>query len=472
MDRQYIGRYRITAQLGMGGMGTVVRAVDEVRHRDVAIKLPNDADPNIITRLQRECDVLAQLQHHHIVQVYGSGSDPDLPFYIVMEYVEGASVEDLLRQQGGRLEPRQALKIALGVAEALAHAHKPPLRVIHRDIKPGNILIRQQDGVVKVTDFGIAAVLSERAGSTAVGTMAYVAPEQAMGQGADERSDLYSLGALLYEMLTGERPPRLAVSPARPPSAAPGMEGRLGEMAASVDRLTLGLLESNPNLRRPQRAAEVADELRVILEGPSARRSSVSLSGPSYEPTQRASRPPSFANMPAPVSPRPSVPPVSSYGSYPPPPPVPAPLPAPPPMAPRPSVPGPMYVQQPMVPVVPVGPVVPVVPVVQVVPVVPAIVKPPSSGKAIASLVLGIFAILLACVAVGGIPGILSVIFGHLALGNIRRSEGRLGGQSAAIAGLILGYLSIAVALLVLLSLAQQHGSSSSGVMMAGWKVL
>src|ERR1051326_4127269 len=265
MDRQYIGRYRITGQLGQGGMGTVVRAVDEVRHRDVAIKLPNDTDPQIISRLQRECDVLAKLEHHHIVQVYGSGSDPDLPFYIVMEFIDGTTIEGLMRQQGGRLEPRQALKIAQSVAEALAYAHKAPLRVIHRDIKPSNILIRKKDGAVKVTDFGIAAVLSERAGYTAVGTMAYVAPEQAMGLGADERSDLYSLGALLYEMLTGQRPPKLASSPALPPSSMPGVEGPLGDLAFRVDLLTLSLLEAKPDRRRPQRAAEVVEELRSML---------------------------------------------------------------------------------------------------------------------------------------------------------------------------------------------------------------
>jgi serine/threonine protein kinase len=439
-------------------MGTVVRAVDEVRHRDVAIKLPNEPDPQVISRLQRECDVLAQLEHHHIVQVYGSGSDPDLPFYIVMEYVDGSTVEELLRQQGGRLQPRQALKIALGVAEALAYAHKPPLRVVHRDIKPGNVLIRKSDGVVKVTDFGIAAVLSERAGSTAVGTMAYVAPEQAMGQGADERSDLYSLGALLYEMLTGQRPPRLAVNRASPPSAWPGREPLPPDLAASVDRLTLGLLEGNPNLRRPQRAADVIGELRSMLEGPSAHPASASLSNVSpFAPTERASRPPSSAYPPAPDGPRRSIPPVSSYGAYPPPP-MPAPR-VPPPMPARPPMPISMPPQPqviPVVPVVPVGPVIPVVPVVQVVPVVPVIVKPPSSGKATASLVLGIFAFALALIELGGLLGILAVIFGHLALGDIRRSGGRLGGHSSAIAGLIMGYFGIGLALLVFFSLYQR----------------
>jgi serine/threonine-protein kinase len=448
-------------------MGTVVRAVDEVRHRDVAIKLPNDMDPKVISSLQRECDVLAQLEHHHIVQVYGSGSDPDLPFYIVMEFIDGTTVEELLRQQPGGLEPRLALKIAQSVAEALAYAHKPPLRVIHRDIKPGNVLIRSKDGVAKVTDFGIAAVLSEHAGSTAVGTMAYVAPEQASGRGADERSDLYSLGAVLYEMLSGQRPPRLAVNPPRPPSALPGVGDRLGALAAPVDRLTLSLLASDPNLRRPQRAVDVVAEMSTLLEG---RPSSASLSASaSYDPTLRASTPPSFVNEPPRGAPFPGAPPSTSYGVYPPPP-MPAPrLPAPH-MVPMPPMPAPIVMQQPMVPVGRPVPVVPVVPVVRVMPIVPVLVKPPSSGKATASLVLGIFAILFSWFLVGGFLGVLAAIFGHLALRDVRRSGGRLTGHGSAIAGLIMGYLGIGLALLIFLSLLNGHGSIT--ISMVSWNEL
>jgi serine/threonine-protein kinase len=454
MDQQYIGRYRVTGRLGVGGMGTVLRATDEVRHRDVAIKLPNDMDPKVISRLQRECDLLAQLEHHHIVQVYGSGSDPDLPFYIVMEFVDGTTVEDLLRQHPEGLEPRQALKIAQSVAEALAYAHKPPLRVIHRDIKPGNILIRSKDGVAKVTDFGIAAVLSERGGSTAVGTMAYVPPEQVSGKGADERSDLYSLGAVLYEMLTNARPPRMAVNPARPPSTFPGVGERLGALAAPVDRLTLGLLESDPNARRPQRAADVVAELSALLEG---RLSSASLSmSASYDPTVRASSPPSFVNEPPRSNPFPSAPPRATYGAYPPPP-MPAPrVPMPPPVAPMTPMtplPQPIMMQQPMVPVGRPVPVVPVMPVVRVMPMIPIIVKPPASGKATASLVLGIFAILFSWFLLGGLLGVLAAIFGHLALGDVRRSGGQLVGHGSAIAGLIMGYLGLGLALLFFFSI-------------------
>ena len=453
MDRQYIGRYRIVGQLGKGGMGTVLRAFDEVRQREVAIKLPNETDPETISRLQRECDVLAQLQHHNIVQVYGSGSEPDLPFYIVMEYVEGTTVEDLLRQQQGPLEPRRALKIALGVAEALAYAHKPPLRVIHRDIKPGNILIRSGDSVVKVTDFGIAAVLSEHTGRTAIGTMAYMAPEQAMGQGVDERTDLYSLGAMLYEMLTGQRPPQLASAPARLPSAVTGMQALSPDLSARVDRLVLSLLESSPARRVPQRAADLVEEIRAILDGRPSRLSSGSqpLAGSlAYQPTQRANLPPTSANLPPGGILR-SAPPVLGY--------------------PQSAPPGPQtgygaYPAPTSVPYPPYAPSQPVmVNVMQQVgqqqyaaaPLIPVVIAPPSSGKATASLVLGIIGlVMLACFGIGAILGLLAVIFGHVALGEIRRSSGRLRGVGSAIAGLIMGYLSIAVGVLVLLAIAHR----------------
>ncbi len=320
IERQYIGRYRVLGRLGTGGMGTVLHALDEVRGREVALKLPNDVDAQNVNFLQQECAVLSQLEHHNIVQVFGSGSDadPDLPFYIVMEYVDGVTVEELLHQEHGRLEPRRALKIALGVAEALAYAHKPPLRIIHRDIKPGNIMIRRSDEMVKVTDFGIAAVLSQRAGRTGVGTLAYMAPEQATGQGVDERSDLYSLGAMLYEMLTGQRSPQLASSPPRPPGA--WLEGSLPPaMRARIDRMVMGLLQADREQRRPQRAADVAEELRAILEGRPTRlveRAPAANASILDAPTQRAARLPVSTASPA-RTPRLTVP-QPAYTNYPP----------------------------------------------------------------------------------------------------------------------------------------------------------
>jgi serine/threonine-protein kinase len=316
IERQYIGRYRVIGRVGTGGMGTVLRAMDEARGREVALKVPNNVDAQTINFLQQECAVLTQLEHHNIVQVFGSGSDPDpdLPFYIVMEFVDGVTVEELLHQQGGRLEPRRALKIALGVAEALAYAHKPPLRIVHRDIKPGNIMIRRSDEMVKVTDFGIAAALSQRTGRTAVGTLAYMSPEQATGQGVDERSDLYSLGAMLYEMLTGQRSPQLASSPPRPPGA--WLDAELPpELRARIDRLVIGLLQPDRDQRRPQRAADVAEELRAMLEGRPSRPATstqVGTASSMQPPTQRSTRIPAAGYPPGP---RLTVP-QPSYTSY------------------------------------------------------------------------------------------------------------------------------------------------------------
>ena len=451
MEQEYIGRYRVIGRLGKGGMGTVVRALDEVRQREVAIKLPLDADPEVIRRLQRECDVLGQLQHHHIVQIYGSGNDPTVPFYIVMEYVDGTTVEDVLKQQGGPLEPRRALKIALAVAEALAYAHRPPLRVVHRDIKPANVMIRRSDDAVKVTDFGIASVLSERTGGkTAVGTLAYMAPEQATGRGIDERTDLYSLGALLYEMLTGHRPPQLAVSPARPPSAYLGST-LSSEMCRRVDRLVMGLLQAEPNHRMPQRAEEVVEELRALLEnrpsrlptGPASLYGAQPMGGSqTYEQTHRAGMPPSSYGPPAgPVYSRPpSVPASYPSATYP-----------------------------PLVTVAP-QPVYQVVQVVQ-----PAAL--PFAHMAGFALSLGILALFfslcpilaiivnLATTSTRGavdattflvfaglnIPALLAILLGHFAQLRIHSSGGRLTGLGSAITGLCFGYFCIIVTIIAYL---------------------
>jgi len=442
MERQYIGRYRITGQLGTGSMGAVMRAVDEVRHRDVAITVPQDLNPAVISRLQKECDLLTQLQHPQIAQVFGAGSDPDLAFYIVREYIDGATLEDLLRQQGGRLEPGQALKIALGVAEALAYAHK--LRILHGDLTPGALLIRTSDGVVKVADFGIAAILTEQSGRSANNTSAYRAPEQASGKGVDARADLYALGVILYEMLTGARPSRPAASLA----SAPDMAALPPEALARLDRLTVGLLARDPKQRRPQRAREVAEAVRAIAQALPASDTQAPASASAHATTQRPGAPSGASATP-------------DYTAYL----APPSMPVPPPLA-RPAI--------------QAAPQVVIMPqrrfgrarVAQVGPMVRAAPGRRVSGLAPAALALGLSALLFACPEVGvnllskvggnlfssvenplliagGVLAVLAVVCGHLALIGMRRSAARVVGQGAAIVGLSAGYLGLGLTLIV-----------------------
>ncbi|CAN5147637.1 Stk1 family PASTA domain-containing Ser/Thr kinase [soil metagenome] len=206
-DRRVLaGRYALRGPLGTGGMAEVHLAHDRVLERDVAIKLMHGhyaEDPTFVARFRREAQAAARLSHPNVVAVYDTGEDDGRPF-IVMEYVAGHSVADLLAGEG---VPRdRAVEIADEAARGLHYAHDRDL--VHRDVKPGNILVAD-DERVKVADFGIArAVSSETITQTAtvLGTAAYIAPEQARGDAVDRRTDVYSLGCVLYEMLTGQQP--------------------------------------------------------------------------------------------------------------------------------------------------------------------------------------------------------------------------------------------------------------------------
>src|ERR687898_1718595 len=200
-------RFRLEEKIGSGGMSSVYRAFDPTLERWVAIKLMHrdiSADPDQLERFRREARAVAQLNHPHVVTVIDAGED-DGARYIVFEYGGGETLKERIRRLG-RLPVSEAVAYAIEIGRALESAHAN--RLVHRDVKPQNVLI-DADGRAKVTDFGIARSL-EAQGLTAtgrvLGTTDYVSPEQALGHEVTEQSDVYSLGVVLYEMLTGEPP--------------------------------------------------------------------------------------------------------------------------------------------------------------------------------------------------------------------------------------------------------------------------
>jgi serine/threonine-protein kinase len=202
-----LGRYEVGRLLGAGGMAEVYEGLDRLLARRVAIKVllaQYAHDPGFLARFRREAQAAASLSHPHIVGVYDTGSEGDT-WFIVMEYVDGRTLKDIIRAEGPLYWSRAA-EVAADVSGALAVAHARG--IVHRDVKPGNVMLTT-DGKVKVMDFGIArasAVPSITQTSAVVGTAQYIAPEQAQGLEVDPRTDVYSLGCCLYEMLTGQVP--------------------------------------------------------------------------------------------------------------------------------------------------------------------------------------------------------------------------------------------------------------------------
>jgi eukaryotic-like serine/threonine-protein kinase len=260
------GRYRLEARIGSGGMSTVYRALDETLQRQVAIKLMNrevTSDSDQLERFRREARAVAQLSHPHIVGVIDAGEDEGRP-YIVFEYVEGETLKERIRRNG-RLPIAEAVAYGIEIARALGAAHAR--HIVHRDVKPQNVLI-DEEGSAKVTDFGIARTLDEEgltADGRVLGTTDYVSPEQALGQDVTGQSDLYSLGIVLYEMVTGEVPfkgeNQVAVAMKHVREEVPDVQVRRPEVSSAL----AAVIDTATAKRRQDRYADDA-ELIADLE--------------------------------------------------------------------------------------------------------------------------------------------------------------------------------------------------------------
>jgi eukaryotic-like serine/threonine-protein kinase len=269
-------RYAVAETLGSGGMAVVYRARDRELDRDVAIKvLPEHlaSDGELRERFAREARLVGRLSHTNIVNVYDVGEGGGRP-YIVMECVDGVTLADELARRG-RLPVADAIELALQACAGLEHAHEHGL--VHRDIKPRNLLLRP-DGVLKIADFGIARAVEGTqltAAGTVLGTAVYAAPEQASGEQVTTAADIYSLGAVLYELISG-RPPFVFES--LPELVLKQREGRVASLRDSVpdvprhlDEVVLRCLAPEPTAR-PASATALARELaqEAVSEQPTA----------------------------------------------------------------------------------------------------------------------------------------------------------------------------------------------------------
>ena len=275
-----LGQYQIVSEIGRGGMATVYRGEQTSLGRPVAIKVLHhefSSDPSLRSRFQREAYAIAQLAHPNILPVYDFGQDPATgTVYFVTQYVDGGT---LAAQMGSPMPPEQATRIAAQIARALDCAHSRG--VVHRDVKPANVLMTR-DGHPLLTDFGIAKLLAEtrltRTG-TSMGTPAYMSPEQAQGKPVDHRADIYALGIVLYEMLTGRLPfesdTPVSLLHLHVTQEPPPLRERAPQVSKSLDRIVMRALAKDPEDR-----FATAGELAEALEAEFAHKRKPSSIGP------------------------------------------------------------------------------------------------------------------------------------------------------------------------------------------------
>jgi len=357
--RIFAERFRVEAEVGRGSMAVVFRATHLVTEQAVALKVmkePVDADEPRTRRFLQEIRATARLNHPNTVRVLDAGRSPDGLLWLAMEYLEGESLRQALDREG-RFSPARAMHVARQIAGALAEAHSKLL--VHRDLKPENILLTSLNGesdFVKVLDFGVAKFLSDQPGEEPLtrtgdllGTPLYLAPEQALERAVDGRSDLYSLGCILVEMLTGAPPFRastpVAIVMRHIHDPAPRLSERLADVPPELDALVAGMLAKEPSGRPEtmQKWLEAARHLPRLPTQVLPARVAEESEGPAPEEAtillevRREAATPGLATAPAAPRPSASAPPTpvarTPAGQSPPPPPpqpVPRPLPTPP----------------------------------------------------------------------------------------------------------------------------------------------
>ncbi len=264
-------RYEILEQLGGGGMAKVYKGRDTILNRLVTIKLLRSeytSDEDFVRRFRREAQSVASLSHPNIVSIYDVGQEKDM-HYLVMEYVDGEDLRSIIKREGP-LDPERAVRMARQVCDALDHAHEN--NIVHRDVKPHNILITRT-GRAKLTDFGIAREASAAtvtATDTIIGSVHYLSPEQARGELAGPKSDIYSLGIVLYEMLTGSVPftgdSPISIALKHIQSNPEPMTRRKPGIPADLERVVMRALHKDPD-RRFKSAREMSFQLEEALDG-------------------------------------------------------------------------------------------------------------------------------------------------------------------------------------------------------------